>query len=191
MEHSAAGETARLRAAAVGYCRGGWPVLPVCLRTGRMVSRRAPEDTDVAGYWWEQPYGIASAVGERFDVVELPSWVGELVLPGVEHVATVLEVERPLSRAWWFLVDPGAQVVQEFRRLVPGGCLRSKGTVLLPPTPIAGGTSRWVARQWGRGFPERLPRSLCVCSGRRPGPVLPLVVGVATVSAGDGRRAGN
>lgn len=153
---------AALCGAAVDYSREGWPVLPLDPESGRPVCSRPPDDPDQARQWWsDRPYGIGCPAGVCFDVVQMPSWLGERLLLGMEHIAIVWEVQRPLACTWWFLVTPGAPIVTELRHVAPGVQLHgTDALVRLPPTPVQGGISRWVARQPHHDEPPRLPHSL-------------------------------
>lgn len=149
-----------LTLAAVRYCSAGWPILPLCHPTAdRLVTSRSPSDRDEARDWWsDQPYGIACRTGAVFDALQVPPWLGRRMLPAVEHLATVIEIERSLEACWLFLVTPGAPGIPDLPR---GVNVRLRGAgdwILLPPTPTLGGSARWVARS-----PElRLPHSLTV-----------------------------
>jgi hypothetical protein len=154
---------AQLKAAAVRLCGAGWPILPVSYPTAdRLVSGRCPPDEDAAADWWsDQPYGIACRTGELFDALQVPSWLGRMLLPAVEHYATVVEVATALETAWLFLVTPNSPGIPDLPRDI-GIRLRGAGDwILVPPTPTLGGTSRWVARPPEQRLAEqRLPHSL-------------------------------
>lgn len=152
-----------LRGAAAEYSRTGWPVLPLNPKTGRLVCSQPPDGPECAEQWWERPYGIACRTGDLFDVLQVPSWLGEHMLPAVGQLACVWEVQIPLVRTWWFMVTPGAPVVAEFGYFVRTGRLHRAGSyVVMPPTPIVDGCSRWVTRQPGRLAADRLPHSLAI-----------------------------
>lgn len=149
---------AQLQGAAVRLCANGWPILPVCYPTAdRLVIGITPPDPETAADWWsEQPYGIACRTGELFDAIQVPIWLGERLLPAVEHYATVIEVRRSLEAFWLFLVTKGARRITDLPRNC-GLIVRGTGEwILVPPTPTLGGGTRWVARQ----RELRLPHSL-------------------------------
>ena len=134
-----------LRAAAVRYRTAGWPIVPVCLRTGTCLRSTPPADPqDASELWSGKPYGIACSTGSLFDALQVPRWLGERVLPGVEHHAAVFEQAGSLGSAWFFLVTPGAPGVDGLYDDVMGVRLHGAGSsVLLPPTPSV----HWVSRQ--------------------------------------------
>jgi hypothetical protein len=151
----------RLRDAAAGYVRAGWPILPVETPTGdRLICGRCPRDVATVHDWWaEEPYGIAGCAGDVFDVVEMPTWLGALVLPSLRQHGNPAVVEVPLTGSWLFLVTPGSPRITD----LPAGCgvtLHGEGRwILLPPTPVVGGSVAWVGQDGRRG---RLPHSMTV-----------------------------
>lgn len=147
-----------LTAAAIRYSRAGWPILPVSQPTAdRLISSYSPPDAETAGEWWaDQPYGIACRTGVLFDALQVPRWLGQRLLPAVEHQATVIEVARSLEVAWLFLVTPGSPGIPDLPRGVEIHLHGAGSWVLLPPTPTLGGSASWVARQ----ADLRLPHSL-------------------------------
>ena len=151
----------RLRDSAVDYARAGWPILPVETPTAdRLICGRCPPDPQTAHEWWtDEPYGIACRTGEVLDAVEMPSQLGELVLPALEQHGAVAVVEVPLTGRWLFLVTPGAPRITDLPA-DSGVRLRGRGWwILLPPTVIIGGTVSWI----GRSGPDcRLPHSMTV-----------------------------
>ncbi|MGH3991355.1 MAG: hypothetical protein ACRDSN_02695 [Pseudonocardiaceae bacterium] len=146
----------RLRAAAVRYSTQGWPIVPTCPVTGRLVCTRPPDGPETAHEWWsDKPYGIACLTGTQFDALQVPQWLGQRVLPGMPHLAAVIEVRRPLDCDWYFLITPGSPTITELPRLTTG--VRHHGAghwIALPPTENA----LWVSRQ----ADLRLPHSLTV-----------------------------
>jgi hypothetical protein len=144
----------RLRAAAVRYCAAGWPILPVYLDTDGLVCGRPPADAAAAHEWWsERAYGIACRTGELFDVLRVPRWLGERMLPAVEHSVTVVEVEKSAECPWFFLVTADSSYIPDLPHVVSGvSLLGSGGLVLLPPTPSV----RWVVRQAELHLPHSL-----------------------------------
>jgi hypothetical protein len=154
--------TARLRDAAAGYVREGWPILPVDSPTGsRLICRRCPADEATVDDWWsDQPYGIAGCTGTVFDALQMPTHLGERVLEALTQngppAAIPAVIEVPLTGTWLFLVTPGSRRIAD----LPGDCgvrLHGKGRwILLPPTPVLGGTVSWV----GRADQRRLPHSM-------------------------------
>jgi Bifunctional DNA primase/polymerase, N-terminal len=152
----------RLRDAAAGYVREGWPILPVDNPTGsRLICQRCPADEATVHDWWsDQPYGIAGRTGTVFDALELPAHIGQKVLDALAQngppavIPAVVEV--PLTSNWLFLVTPGSPRIFD----LPSDCgVRLHGKdrwILLPPTPVLGGTVSWV----GHADQRRLPHSM-------------------------------
>lgn len=152
---------ARLRATAARLVSAGWPIVPVTHPDAeRLVVDRCVPDAATAAQWWaDEPYGVAVRTGLLFDVVDVPSWLGPLVLPAVAHHATVVETVRPLSATWSFLVTTGSPRIPDLPR---GVDVRLRGVgdrLVLPPSTVLGGSTRWVAR--ARALDDlRLPHSL-------------------------------
>jgi Bifunctional DNA primase/polymerase, N-terminal len=149
----------QLKGSAVRLCRDGWPVLPLRYPEGdRLLTNHGPGDPETAAEWWsDQPYGIACRTGELFDVLQVPPWLGQRLLPGIEHYASVIEVPRSSLEIVWLLpVTPGNRRIDD----LPRDCnveLRGHGDwIVLPPTPTLGGAARWVSHQ----EKLRLPHSL-------------------------------
>ncbi|MGH8573953.1 MAG: bifunctional DNA primase/polymerase [Gammaproteobacteria bacterium] len=147
-----------LRAAAVGYWAAGWPVVPVCHPEGdRLVCGRPPPDAESVREWWsERPYGIGCHTGIVFDALVVPRWLGERVLPAVEHHAPVIEVERSPEVAWLFLVTPGSPRITDLPRGAAVRLVGAGGWINLPPSATRAGSARWV----NRPDEPRLPHSL-------------------------------
>lgn len=147
----------RLREAAVEYTQAGWPILPIETPTAdRLICGTSPRDTATAQEWWtDQPYGIACYTGEIFDALEMPTQLGEQVLPMLSQQDPPAVVEVPLTGNWLFLVTPGSRRIPD---LPPGSGVRLHGKgrwILLPPTPVVGGSVTWISRPNGR-----LPHSM-------------------------------
>ena len=127
--------------------------MPVCPTTGRLVCRRPPDDAETALDWWsDRPYGIAALTGVVFDALQLPNWLGQRVLPAVEHLAAVTDLRRPQDCDWFFLITPGSPRIRDLPAAAEVRLHGVGGLVLLPPTPRAG----WVSRH----SDLRLPHSL-------------------------------
>lgn len=150
--------TVRLRDAAIGYVRAGWPILPVDTPTAdRLICGRSPSDEATAHDWWsDQPYGIACSTGDAFDALEVPTRLGERVLHALAQYGPPAVIEVPLTGTWLFLVTPRSPRIPD----LPHGCgvrLHGEGRrILLPPTPVVGGTVAWV----GQTEERRLPHSM-------------------------------
>jgi hypothetical protein len=147
----------RLREAAMEYTRAGWPILPVETPTAdRLICGRSPRDATTVEEWWtDQAYGIACYTGEAFDALEMPTQLGERVLPMLSAHGPPAVIEVPLTGNWLFLVTPGSPRIAD----LPAGSgvrLHGKGRwILLPPTPVMGGAVAWIGRPYGR-----LPHSM-------------------------------
>jgi hypothetical protein len=151
---------AELRAAAIRYSLAGWPILPVRPPAAdRPIIGFSPADPKTAGEWWaDRPYGIACRTGVLFDVVQVPRWLGRLLLPAAGPHATVIEAARALDAVWLFLVTPNAPGIPDLPRHA-GVRLHGAGSwVLLPPTPTPGGSVSWIAG----GCDLPLPHSLAL-----------------------------
>lgn len=133
------------------YCTAGWPIVPVCHPTAdQLVCGRSPDDPETAREWWsDRPYGIACRTGIVFDALQVPPWIGERLLPLVEHYATVIAIERPLEaassagRAW---VEP--------LQLLDSMDADSAGSPVPPSTRVGG-----VPGQRGAGTTMARPTS--------------------------------
>jgi Bifunctional DNA primase/polymerase, N-terminal len=147
----------RLREAAIEYTQAGWPILPVETPTAdRLICGRSPQDVTTAEEWWtDQAYGIACYTGEAFDALEMPAQLGERVRPMLSQHGPPAVIEVPMTGNWLFLVTPGARRIAD----LPAGSgvrLNGKGRwILLPPTPVVGGTVAWIGHPNGR-----LPHSM-------------------------------
>lgn len=153
----------RLRATATHLVAAGWPIVAVSHPDAEqvVVDRCVPDAGTAADWWADEPYGIACRTGALFDAVEVPSWLGPLVLPAVEHCATVVEIVRPLAATWLFLVTPGSPRIPDLPRDAHARLLGSGDLVVLPPSIVLGGSTRWVARP--RPLDDlRLPHSLAL-----------------------------
>jgi hypothetical protein len=149
----------RLREAAVGYARAGWPILPVETPTAdRLICGRSPADADDAHDWWsDQPYGIACGTGEAFDALEVPTQLAERMLPALAQHGEPAVIEVPLTGTWLFLVTPRSPRIADLPAR-SGVRLHGRGRwILLPPTPVIGGNVTWIGRPTGR-----LPHSMTV-----------------------------
>ena len=136
---------AALRAAAMDYAAEEWPIVALNQSGDHLVAGMSPRSPRMAADWWsERPYGIGVRVGERFDVLEIPSAAGELVRAQLRMPAPMFDV--PL-RGWFVLVSAGAPRITElapYRRIIH---MHRRGTWLpLPPTRLAGGPALWVSR---------------------------------------------
>ena len=147
----------RLREAAVDYTRTGWPVLPVEIPTAdRLICGRSPRDATTAEEWWsDKIYGIACYTGEVFDALEMPTQLGEQVLPMLSQHGPPAVIEVPLTGNWMFLVTAGSPRIADLPA-ASGVRLHGKGRwVLLPPTPVIGGAVAWIGQPKGR-FPHSM-----------------------------------
>jgi hypothetical protein len=134
--------------AAMRYCAAGWPIAPTQPPAHEgVLCQRGPAGPGEAQEWWsERSYGIAARTGVLFDALQLPAWLGERLLPSVQHRTGVIVEEGPEYARWRFLVSPGCPSIAELG-LIGGAYLIGAGRwVLLPPTRVIGGTTRWVAR---------------------------------------------
>lgn len=149
----------RLREAAIEYVQAGWPILPVESPTAdRLICGRCPPDAATAHDWWtDEPYGIACRTGEAFDVLEMPTRLGELVLSMLSQHGHPAVIEVPYTGNWLFLVTAGSPRITD----LPADSrvrLRSTGDwILLPPTIIVGGTVSWIGLA---NRDSRLPQSM-------------------------------
>lgn len=151
----------RLRDAAIGYVRAGWPILPVDTPTAdRLICHRCPRDEATVRDWWsEEPYGIACRLGAEFDVVDMPATLGEPVFEALSQHHPPPVVEVPLTGRWQFLVTPGSPRIADLP-CTSGVRLLGRGRwILLPPTPVVGGTVTTIGQ--GR-LDGRLPHSMTV-----------------------------
>lgn len=142
-------QVGRLRSAALAYVEVGWPIVALAPAGDQVVSWMSPGDVVEAAEWWsDRPYGIGVRTGEAFDVAEVSTTAGELLLAELRQrlrlPVPVFEIPR---RGWLFPVTPGAQLIAELVLLGRRLRLHQRGGwVPVPPTPLLGGPVAWISR---------------------------------------------
>lgn len=163
----------RLRRVAMRYAGHGWDVTPgACLARHRFVCGRAgcrttgchpalenwqqsatADPARVATWWRVRPHAVLLATGRAFDVLEVPSYLGQHVLDVTRRQPDAIRPEHDGVRGpvavvpggqWMFLVRPGEPLRPELdqcRYVVRHG---TGSWIPAPPTRLPEGTVRWV-----------------------------------------------
>ena len=149
----------RLRRVAVRYAEHGWDVVPGAVRCGdrfRCVSQcpttachpdwtswelTATRDPEwVWALWAFRPRAILLATGRRFDVLEVPAYLGA----GMARGAVRGPVAVTGAGRWMFLVRPRAALCRDLADR-PDVVLHGKGSwIPAPPTLTLEGRVRWL-----------------------------------------------
>ncbi|BCL13152.1 MULTISPECIES: bifunctional DNA primase/polymerase [Micromonospora] len=160
-------ERVRLRRIAVRYAMHGWEVTPgACLARSRFVCGRAgcptvgchpalenwelAASTDparVATWWHNRPHGVLLPTGRAFDVLEVPSYLGQHVLDAIsDHPADRSRgpvAVTPTGR-WMFLVLPGDPLRPELDHCFHVVRHGVGSWIPAPPTRLPEGPVRWA-----------------------------------------------
>jgi hypothetical protein len=195
----------RLRRCAGRYAVRGWAVIPgacltrrtfACGRPGCPVTGCHPavehweqaassDPVRVAAWWRHRPHALLLATGRGFDVIEVPAYLGRLVLdvarprPGATtagHDRVYGPVATTPTGRWMFLVRTGDPLRPELEQCLyvlrhgPGSWIPA------PPTRLPEGMVRWLVPPEEIGW--RLPAScalqtILIDTLRAIGPALP------------------
>ncbi|SCL17606.1 Bifunctional DNA primase/polymerase, N-terminal [Micromonospora pallida] len=160
-------ERVRLRRIAVRYALHGWEVTPgACLARSRFVCGRAgcptvgchpalenwdlaasADPARVATWWRSRPHGVLLPTGRAFDVLEVPSYLGQHVLDGIStHPADRARgpvAVTPTGR-WMFLVRPGDPLRPELDHCFHVVRHGVGSWIPAPPTRLPEGPVRWA-----------------------------------------------
>ncbi|MCP2164635.1 bifunctional DNA primase/polymerase [Goodfellowiella coeruleoviolacea] len=168
-----------LRAEAIGYAWGGWPVLPGTYPAGSQWAGRSGAEQDgpvpvhadwqdrlnakpeeIATWWTGQPYSLLVATGLVVDAIEVSADLGRLVARALRENGTPVPMAATPAGRWLFLTSAG----QPLRPELSGHHdvrLHAKGSwIPLPPTPFQHGIVHWRVKPQVCG--RHLPSSLLV-----------------------------